>query len=137
MAIARAQGASLRMVLVAGALTLIGGVAGLPAADLTLGVFALTLVAMGLDLVGEWRANGRHGALAPLLRDQRVWLADATAAVLERGGVPAFVRQANYHQIAWWGAPQAPAVVMVPGGRVDEARALLEEREAGSGELPS
>lgn len=136
-ALARAQGASLRMALAAGALTLVGGVAGFPAVDLTLGVYALTLVAMGLDLVGEWRANGALGPLAPLLRDQRVWLADATAAVLERGGVPAFVRHANYHQLAWWGAPQAPAVVMVPSDRVDEARALLEEREAGSGELPS
>lgn len=128
-ALARARAATRRMVLAAGALVLAGGVAGIQASDLTLGVYTLTIVAIALDLVGEWRALGRLGPLAPVQHDQRVWLADATAAVLERAGVPAFVRSANYRQLAWWAAPQAPVAVMVPVDRLDEARALLEGEE--------
>ncbi len=136
-AIARAATATRAMMLGACALALLGGFSHLPYVDLMTGVSLLTATALGLDLADEWRAFSRHGALAPLLREQRVWLADATAALLEREGVPAFVRSANYHQLAWWGAPQAPAVVMVPADRLDEARAIIEPDDAPAREAPA
>lgn len=125
-AIARASKATRTMMLAGCALTLLGGIANLPLVGLTTGLTVLAVTAFALDLADEWRAYSRHGALTPVLREQRVWLADATAALLEREGVPAFVRSANYHQLVWWGAPQAPAVVMVPVERRDEALAIIE-----------
>ncbi len=137
-AIARAAKATRAMMLAGCVLILLGDIANLPRFGPMTGLTTLAVTALALDLVDEWRAFSRHGALTPVLREQRVWLADATASLLEREGVPAFVRSANYHQIAWWGAPQAPAVVMVPVDRRDEALAIIEPAdEAPTDEAPT
>ena len=127
---ADARRATRTMALAVVALELLGGVTHQPIHGVTMGLIVMICTALAMDLVDEWRACARLGALTPVAYEQRVWFADALAAALEAHGVPTFTRSANVRQLTWWTMPHVPVAVLVPVARHDEARALIATWEA-------
>jgi hypothetical protein len=121
-------------IVAAGALDLLGAFAQLPTALRSLGPICLLLTAFAMDLLAEWRAHGRLGALSVVLEDQRVWFADALAHALERAGIPTFVRAASARTILWWKCP--PRASDRDGARRAQGRSRRAHRRVDRASYP-
>jgi hypothetical protein len=117
------------------ALQLIERRVGAALGDLPLiGVVPLVMfAAVGLDVREEWRAIRKHGELAAVWPEHRVYAVDKALLALENAGIPAFPRAVHHRTLWHFFAPYIPVVIMVPKSKSEEAGAILRAKMLAAG----
>ena len=85
------------------------------------------LVAVLLDLRGDWRALGDRPDLVPAWPLHRMYRLDPALLRLERAGIPAHAKSRYVRTLLQFFGPYAPVVLLVPRDRVTDAEAILRE----------
>ena len=85
----------------------------------------VTVTAVALDLVAEWRARSVQDDLVVVWPLHQVALLDAATTALERASIFVHARAANHRALLWFFGPYLPIELMVPRARALEARDIL------------
>jgi hypothetical protein len=84
------------------------------------------IVAVALDVIGEWRARRKHRRLVPVWPLNQVALVQPVLDALERAGIFALPRSAFHRALLQFFGPYVPVVLLVPEARATEARETVE-----------
>jgi SecY/Putative prokaryotic signal transducing protein len=88
---------------------------------------SLSLSAVALDLIGEWRASAA-GRLIPVWPLARPYAVDAAVTALREAGIPAFPRALHHRAVLQAFGPFLTIDLLVLEAQVQEARRILEAR---------
>jgi hypothetical protein len=105
-------------------------VVGATVAERSLGHFPsatnlFLLTAIGLDLIGEWRARRVGGELATVLSEYDVDAADAAARALVGAGIPVLERGVHHRSMLQIFGSYVPIELLVPAGHATEAQRIV------------
>lgn len=79
-----------------------------------------------LDLLEEWSCRRRMGTLVSIRPIHRMAEVEPVTYVLRQAGVPFFARSFAFRTSLQFFGPYVPIEILVPSGRADEARRLLD-----------
>jgi hypothetical protein len=106
------------------------------AAALATPVLVMVATAVVLDIIDDARAH--RTALAPAGVLHRIQLADVVEGALADAGIPCHIRAGNLRTLLAFFGPWAPAIVLVPEARADDARRTIDDllRAANVARMP-
>jgi hypothetical protein len=84
------------------------------------------VIAVALDVTGEWRARRKHGRLVPVWPLNQVALVQPVLDALARAGIFALPRSAFHRALLQFFGPHIPVVLLVPEARAIEARETVQ-----------
>jgi SecY translocase len=85
----------------------------------------LMAVAVVLDVLAEALATVRHGPLAAVWPEHRLYAVDGALAALAGRGIPALARSVHHRALWHFFAPFIPIQLMVPAAQAEDAREVL------------
>jgi hypothetical protein len=105
---------------------LVVAAAGLAAARAPVDLLSATvLIAVALDLIGEWRAQA-HGPLISIWPSSRPYELGTLLARLRGAGIPAHARALHHRSLLQALGPYLPVEILVPKEHEQPARVLLD-----------